>query len=686
MDITVDVDTGGTFTDGFATRGEEMATVKVDTTPHDLTEGFVACLEEIADHFDLSLGEMLEQTSVIRYSTTFGTNSIIQRSGPRLGLIVSSGFERTLYGSEERSTAYDWLLEEGLVSGIAAEVDTKGQVQGSVDEDEVRKAVIELLENGARGLVVAIKGSHQNPTVEDAVRDVVRRDFPRHFLGALPTLVSAGISKSRDDQLRLQTALLSAYIHLGLARHLYKAEEEIRRRGYTKPLLIVHANGAVARVAKSIAVHTYSSGPAAGLVGSRELGRALGVESSLTLDIGGTSTDIGAIDDVMSEVGEPVSIEGLTVDVPLMVTESLGGGGGSIARVENGVIKVGPQSAGASPGPICYGLGAELPTVTDANLLLGFLNPETFLGGRRKLDVEKARKGIKEYISDPLGISEDEAAWQIRKAVDQIIADGLTEYSRTHDLRPTALFAYGGGGPNHVSSVADLLGIQDAYCFPMSPVFSAYGSSRMDVCHLYETAVSIGSDDPAVNLEDITNSMREEADRDMLGEGFDPASVSHKIEAGIGLRDDLTKNVYIEIDDGGMITPSSAIEAAQPVFNSAGIAGDGLGSFMWESVRLTAVAATPHAPLSGGRVETEVDVLPKDSSTTRKVWNGTGFSDTRVFEFSTLEPGELIIGPAMIDCEFTTIFVSDVREAWVDSTRNVVMKLTNATKREDGND
>jgi N-methylhydantoinase A/oxoprolinase/acetone carboxylase beta subunit len=172
----------------------------------------------------------------------------------------------------------------------------------------------------------------------------------------------------------------------------------------------------------------------------------------------------------------------------------------------------------------------------------------------------------------------------------------------------------------------------------------------------------------------------------MLGEGFDPAGVSYKIEAGIGLRDDLTKNVFIEIDDGGMITPSSAIEAAQRVFNSAGIAGDGLGSFVWESVRLTAVAATPHAPLSGGRVETEVDALPKDSSTMRKVWNGTGFTDTRVFEFSTLEPGELIIGPAMIDCEFTTIFVSDVREAWVDSTRNVVMKRTSATKREDGND
>ncbi len=672
MSITIDVDTGGTFTDGFATRDDETISVKVDTTPHDLTEGFIACLQAVADRFALSLEELLKETSVIRYSTTFGTNSIIQRTGPRLGVIVTSGHESDLYGPTKHNNAYDWLLAEGLVEGIPVEIDDDGEIQGTIDEHEVRQRVIDLLENGARCLVVAIKGSHRSAAAELSIRGIVRREFPRHFLGALPTLISAEISKSRDDELRLHTGLLSSYIHHGLARHLYKAEEEIRRRGYTKPLLVVHANGAVARVAKSVAAHTYNSGPAAGLVGSNELGRELGISSGLTLDIGGTSTDIGALGDTFAAAEESVTIDGIAVDVPSMVAESLGGGGGSIARVEDGAIKVGPQSAGARPGPICYGLGGEQPTVTDANLLLGYLNPATFLGGRRELDIEMARAGIKEHIADPLGISTDEAAWQIRQAVDKIIADGLASYSEAKGLDPDVLFAYGGGGPNHVSAVADLVGIDTAYCFPMSPVFSAYGSSRMDVCHMYETAVFTGS---SIDVDSVVDGMLAEAERDMLGEGFDPASVSHTLEAGVSLKDAPATKIFVDLNGGTAVERDAIAEAGMAAFGERAADADDV---LWESVRLRSVAPSPHPDLPSP--ESKRGPTPKEGADKRQMWTGESFEEVPAHDISTLSAGDLIGGPAVIDCEFTTILVGGGRNARVDGAGNVILEAAGSNK------
>lgn len=667
MSITIDIDTGGTFTDGFITRDGEALSVKVDTTPHDLTEGFVACLEASAERLGVSVKDMLKETSVIRYSTTFGTNTIIQRNGPRLAVFVSAGHESDLYSSSKRNDAFDWLLEDGMVEGLGVEIDANGKLKGEVDEDEVRQKVIGLLEAGARGLVVGIKGSSRNSSAETAIRNVVRREFPRHFLGALPTLVSSEISKSRDDELRLHTAMISAYIHHGLARHLYKAEEEIRRRGYTKPLLVVHANGAVARVAKSVAAHTYNSGPAAGLVGSNELGTELGIGSGLTLDIGGTSTDIGAVGATGAGVEESVTIDGLTVDVPSIVAESLGGGGGSIARVEDGVVKVGPQSAGAFPGPMAYGLGGELPTVTDANLVLGYLDPSTFLGGTRNLDVQKSRDGIDEHIAKPLGVSVEEAAWQIRQAVDQIVADGLTSYADSRGLSPDVVVAYGGGGPTHVASVADILGISTAYCFPMSPVFSAYGSSRMDVSHLYETTV--GAANGSVDVGSLVAEMTTEAERDMLGEGFDPSLVGYEVEGGVSLTERPRAKVFVGIGKGKAVKTDTVAKAAKKAFGAS--SDTDAGDVTWETVRLRAVAPTPHPDLPDPTFKGKYKA--KRAGAKRSVWTGTEFEDVPVHSITKLKAGDSIAGPAIVECEFTTIVVTPGREARVDAAQNVIL-------------
>ncbi len=665
MSITIDIDTGGTFTDGFITQDGGAFSVKVDTTPHDLTEGFLNCLETASERLGLSLTETLKQTSVIRYSTTYGTNTIIQRTGPSLGVLVSEGHEADLYGEAAEGSAYDWLLSRSLVLGVPVVIGDTGEIEGEIDQDQVRKKIIELLEEGARGLVVGIKGSHKNHAAESQIRDIVRNEFPRHFLGSLPTLVSSEVSQSRDDGLRLRTALISAYIHHGLARHLYKAEEEIRRRGYTKPLLVVHANGSVARVAKSIAAYTYNSGPAAGLVGSNELGADIGVQSGLTLDIGGTSTDIGAVGEVWKGVEGSVTVDGVSIDVPAIVAESLGGGGGSIARIEDGEVKVGPQSAGAYPGPMCYGLGGDAPTVTDANLVLGYLDPETFLGGGRNLEVEKARQGISEHIAGPLGVSVEEAAWEIRQTVDQVIADGLTTYAQERDIDTDVIFAYGGGGPAHVSTVADLIEIPTAYCFPMSPVFSAYGSSRMDVSHLYETSVS--EETSSVPVDEMVGRMKEEAQRDMLGEGFDASSVTYEIQAGFTLEADPQTKAHVALE--GEVSDGVMTEAKEILLTNGSGAGS---SVVWDSVRLKATAPSPHPELASP--EFSGDYQPKEAGPSRSVWTGSAFEDIPVHEAAGLSVGDLVEGPAIIESEFTTIFVTQKRNARIDGAKNIVLQ------------
>ena len=665
MSITIDIDTGGTFTDGFITQDGEAFSVKVDTTPHDLTEGFLNCLETASERLGMSLTETLKQTSVIRYSTTYGTNTIIQRTGPNLGVLVSDGHEGDLYGEAAEGSAYDWLLSQNLVLGVPVSIGETGEVEGEIVQDQIRKKVIELLEAGARGLVVGIKGSHKNDAAETQIREIVRNEFPRHFLGSLPTLVSSEVSQSRDDGLRLRTALISAYIHHGLARHLYKAEEEIRRRGYTKPLLVVHANGSVARVAKSVAAHTYNSGPAAGLVGSNELGADIGVESGLTLDIGGTSTDIGAVGEIWKGVESSVTVDGVSIDVPAIVAESLGGGGGSIARVEDGDVKVGPQSAGAYPGPMCYGLGGDSPTVTDANLVLGYLDAETFLGGGRNLDVEKARQGISENIAEPLGISVEEAAWRIRQTVDQVIADGLTSYGEARNINADVLFAYGGGGPTHVATVADLINISTAYCFPMSPVFSAYGSSRMDISHLYETSVI--EDSSNASVDEMVDGMKEEAQRDMLGEGFDASSVTYEIQAGFTLEADPQTKAHVALES----EVTDAVIAEAKSILSSGASGEE-SSVVWDSVRVKATAPSPHPELENP--DFSGDYQPKDAGSSRSVWTGDTYEEVPVHEVLALSAGDLVEGPAIIESDFTTIFVTQNRNACIDGAKNIVLR------------
>ncbi|MBN1161845.1 MAG: hypothetical protein JXA17_07860, partial [Dehalococcoidales bacterium] len=290
MKFTIDIDNGGTFTDGFFTGEGQIEWVKVDTTPHDLTICFLKCVEEGAIKLGLTVSQLLHETEVIRFSTTHATNTLLQKSGPRLGLIVTKGFEKNLYSSDIRSPALDSIIPAEMVVGIEELVG-----KSPVDREEVRLAIRSLLGRGARIIVVSLYHTHLDPSNELEVREIADDDYPKHYLGAVPLLLSNEVSTTTDNASRTNVALLNAYFHPDMVSFLYKAEDEVRKRGCRKPLLVVHADGGVARVAKTTAIMTHNSGPSAGVLGATYMSRLYNLPYVASMDIGGTSADISLV-------------------------------------------------------------------------------------------------------------------------------------------------------------------------------------------------------------------------------------------------------------------------------------------------------------------------------------------------------------------------------------------------------
>jgi N-methylhydantoinase A len=380
MGYTIDIDTGGTFTDGFFVRDERVELVKVPTTPHDLTVCFMECIKSGADRFEVPVEDLLYETDIIRFSNTIGTNTIIQRDGSRLGLLVSAGNESLVPTRSEEGKLP--LVLPDMVVGIQEEVSPTGEIQKEPEQAAIMSAAQSLIDRGARCLVVCLRNSDLNPKNERLIRSIIKKEYPRDFLGSVPVFLSSDISRRPGEAERVNAAVLNAYIHSKLVSLLYKAGEKLRQRLYRKNLFIVHNNNTISRVAKTRAINTYNSGPAAGLMGARLIGQLYGVKNLLSADMGGTSFDLGYV-----RRGEPSynlrpDVEGFPVNVPMAEIRAIGAGGGSIASVKDGVLRVGPRSAGALPGPVCFGLGGTEPTVTDADLVLGILDPEYFLGGR----------------------------------------------------------------------------------------------------------------------------------------------------------------------------------------------------------------------------------------------------------------------------------------------------------------
>ncbi|MGP0033453.1 MAG: hydantoinase/oxoprolinase family protein [Solirubrobacteraceae bacterium] len=521
--FTMSIDTGGTFTDGFVSDGERTAQVKVDTTPQDLTIGFQACIEAGAAAVGHDLAGFLGALSRIHFSSTIATNTIVERRGAGVGLIVTRGAESTLYGSDAQARALGSLLDLDLVRGVPEEVDSAGATIAAPRESDLEAAVRELLERGVRLLVVSFANAHLNQANELLARDMIDRSYPRHYLGAVPLMVGSRVSLAPDDHGRTATAVVNAYLHPNLVRTLYLAEDRARAGGLTRPLLIVCTDGSTSRVAKTRAIDTYDSGPTAGVLGAGYVARALGAENVCTFDVGGTTTDVSLLSGGAVPASQLTEVGELVIPHPSVPLRSFGLGGGSLIVLDaEGELRVGPRSAGASPGPACFGLGGDALTPTDVWLLLGYLAPGEFLGGRRKLDPEPAR-AVATALAEDLGTTIEDALLKAKAAIRRELSEHLRAWAAHHpalgasDSASRWLFSYGGGGGLLCVEAAEALGIHRVVVFPHSSVFSAFGAGLLPIAHSYQTVVPAGAEDSAIGA--AVARLADNARRDLRAEG-----------------------------------------------------------------------------------------------------------------------------------------------------------------------
>ncbi len=511
MGKLINIDNGGTLTDICVIDGAKVIHTKTITTPYDLSKCFFEGLKKASKmiYGEEKIVELLLSTDHIRYSTTQGTNAIVEKKGPRIGLIVPKGSKvASLKGNQAETELFD-----ALVGDRVAEFDTALSWENF--DHEVVMTINHLTAAGANRVVVSFDGAEYGQD-EARFKAAALEKFPRHLLGVVPVLCASDLADDANRERRTWTSLLNAFLHPTMETFLYNAEGILREYYHQHPLLIFRNDGDSARVARTVAVKTYSSGPRGGMEGARALAQHYGYKRLLSMDIGGTTTDIGMVEDGKVAASRRGAVEGIAVSLPLCEVVSVGVGGSSIIKVENKKVKVGPESTGGAPGPACFGLGGQNATITDVFLLTGLIDPVSYFGGAMKLDRARAEAAVKENIAVPLGIDLDAALEAAQKAWGQKVAESLTGYTRID--ANTTLAAFGGAGPFLVTDIAEAAGIKSAIIPGLAAVFSAFGIGFSDIGQSYQGRVrTLSKGATAEVVEELTHRAR----RDMFAEGFE---------------------------------------------------------------------------------------------------------------------------------------------------------------------
>ncbi len=499
--VLIGVDVGGTFTDiVYCEPGEAISTLKVATTRPDPTGGILRGLEIAAEQRP----GLLREIGVFAHGTTVATNAVLERKGSKIGLLTTRGFRDVLevarsfrpdmYDVFVKSAAPGFLVPRARRIGVPERVGSTGEVVESLDEEAVRQAVKELVAQDVEAIAVSFLFSFLNPAHELAARDIIAEVAPQVFVS-----LSHEVDPSFREYERTSITAFDAYVKPGLVRYLNRISSSLDKVGVAARLQIMQSRGglSVAEIAMQRPVRLFLSGPAGGVVGARATGEVAGEPDLITFDVGGTSCDISLIRAGFPLVKPSSSIDGFTVRVPMVDVNAIGAGGGSIAWLDGvGGLRVGPQSAGADPGPACYSRGGTLPTVTDASVVLGYINPKFFAGGTLKLDPSLAAQVIEEKIAIPLGISVEEAARAIHRVVTAQMSEGirLVSVKRGIDPRDYTLVPLGGGGGIHATAIADELGLRKILV-PCHPgVLAATGLLAAPVEHEASVSVQKGLD------------------------------------------------------------------------------------------------------------------------------------------------------------------------------------------------
>jgi acetone carboxylase beta subunit len=697
------IDVGGTFTDAFIVDAEgAYVTGKAPSTPGELARGFFAAIDAAAGNWGMTAEEVLRSLKVLGYGSTVVLNAILTRSGRTPGLITTRGFEGILLMERGKQTWVDLdraarlhpvthrhnppIVPRRLIRGVTGRIDSLGREVIPLYEHDVRAAAEELVGAGVDAVVICLLWSFLNPSHERRAAEIVR-EVVRERGRQVQVVTSVEVAPVIRELPRLNTAVLEAYTG-DLARGAFQEMQgRLEQRGFRGQLQIMQSTGGLAPAVHVKAVETIQSGPAGGVIGGRYIGEVYGFENLITTDVGGTSFDVGLVSEGFVNVNREPAVARMLLGVPMIEILSIGAGGGTIARIDplTGRLEIGPQSAGSEPGPVCYGRGGTEPTVTDADLVLGYLDPDYFIGGRIALDAESARRAIGERIAEPLGMSVETAAEGVRTIADARMRDAISGLiaTRGFDLSDYHLLAFGGAGPSHVADYTRGLSLAGILVFPFSAVFSAFGAASADYEHHYTRAVNVivspdASDEEKVALggqiSRAWEELRAQGGRQMEHEGFDRARIQFRplamIRYGRQLNDLIVTSPVDRIE-----SPADwdrLIEAFEQLYTRVFAVAAKYPQAGYEILEV-GVAAYTEKIRPKLRFEAPGSLSPPERAAkgSRPAWFEGRWQETAVYEMSRLRPGNELSGPVIVEDPTTTLVVPPARRIRLDGYRTI---------------
>ena len=694
MSYRIGVDIGGTFTD-FALYGADGGTMAIHkqlTTPTDPSLSVLQGIAALLDRNDVAM----EQIEVIAHGTTLVTNAVIERRGARTGMLVTAGFmDIPDMRLEQRYDLFDLRLAfpSSIVARparreIAERVTFDGSVSAALDVDQARAAIADLIEaETIEALAICFLHAYANPAHEQAVAELARAEFPGLYVTA-----SADVVPTMREYERWTTACINAYTQPMFDRYLGRLEDGLAAQGFAGKLFIMTSSGGVLApdAARQFPVRMLESGPAAGVLMSALHGRTLDLPELLSFDMGGTTakgalvrggTPLRKYDMEVARVHDFKRGSGLPVITPAIDMIEIGAGGGSIAEIdERGLLRVGPRSAGADPGPACYGAGGKNATLTDANLVLGYLDPDHFLGGEMALDVEAAKCAIAETVAEPLELNLTRAAWGIHEIINEDVARAFRIHAseRGFDYRQSSMVAFGGSGPLHAMAVARILKIPRVV-FPIGAgVMSALGLLASPLAfELSRSWLSVIDDLDREGFTATFAPLIEEAAGFLRRAGIDAADMS--VRCSLDMRYyGQGREIEIILPDGD---PAAAFDRLTALFEarysllfSVSTPGAPLEIVNWK------VEATgPDTGLqSGYRMVGNVPSADTARKDTRRAWFGETAHDCPVYDRYALAAGTAIEGPALVEERESTCVIGPGETARVDDVGNLIAELETA--------
>ncbi len=672
MNYRIGIDIGGTFTDFAMLKGQELILHKNLSTPDDRSVGVIQGLERLAAMEGKSLTQLLEQVEAIIHGTTVADNTLIEMNGACTGLLTTAGFRDELElrrGFKEdiwdvRLAPPVPIIPRRRRLGVPERIRFDGSVHTPLDENAARSAIRRLAKQGVESVAICTLFCFTNPVHELRLAQLVAEEMPDAHI----SLSHQVLPKSPEFE-RVSTTAVNAYVGPRVSQYINRLSERLKESGYSRHLLLMQSNGGVMtqEYLAGSPIRVLSSGPAGGVIGSAAIGRAKGATELLCVDMGGTSYDVSVIRD-----GQAPAQSGWNwhhrylVAVPMVQVETLGAGGGSICSAATGTLQVGPASAGAAPGPVCYGRGGKLPTVTDAMLVLGLLSDESeFAGGSFKLVREGVAEALQEHVAGPMKCSIEEAAFDCWRVVNANMTQAVRRLTAQKGSNPEdlTLLAYGGNGPVFAAIQAQELGIQRVLVPRTSPGFSATGALAAQPCIDEERSYIVaGTKADIQHIRQLWQELDQRAEHFLQQAGFSRQDMQCRYQL----------NLRYPGQNWSLTVEAATVQGAQ----DWSFAGDTLIAQMLErfhqlhfaryghardseapeitGVRLIASTEVPKPHFSGGFTAPQRAAVPAKQ---RRANLGHGFRATDIYRGADLVPGHSIAGPAIIEEAFTTIVV-----------------------------